>query len=115
MSCKGVPAIERAHVNLRGGKFGMNEVDNAACGLRVVGAHRDQPRLARARRAQHIEPGAVAVIDLEPEAGDTLEHLRIVVDGSDVDTFGKQALGDDLAEAPKTDNQYRPARIGEIV
>ena len=93
----------------------MNEIDDAARGLAVVDADGDQPGLDGARRAQDVEPGAVAVIDLEAEAGGLLNHLGIVVDGGDVDALRQQALGDDLAEAAEADHQHRAARVGEIV
>ena len=59
--------------------------------------------------AQHVEPRAVAVIDLEAEAAGRLDHLGVVVDGGDVDAFGEQALRHDLAEAAEADEQHRAA------
>ena len=108
-------AVERAHVKLGPGKFGVNEVDDAARGLSVVDADGDQPGVGCARGAQDVEPGAVAVIDLEAETGCLLNHLGIIVDGGDVDALRKQALGDDLPEAAKADDEHRAACVREII
>ena len=81
----------------------------------VVDADRDQPRLLEAGGAQHVEPRAVAVIDLEAEPAGDLDHLGIVVDGGDVDVLGEQVLRHDLAEAAEADHQHRAARAVEIV
>ena len=85
----------------------------AACA--VVDAYRDQPRLAGARGAQYVEPGTVAVIDLEPEPRGVLNHFGIVVDGGDVDILGQQTLRHDLAEAAEADHQHGSARLGEVI
>src|SRR5207302_768304 len=78
-------AVVGARENLRAGEFGLGELDDAVAVLLAVDADRDQPRFFQARRAQHVEPRAVAVIDLEAEPRGDLNHLGIDVDGRYVD------------------------------
>jgi hypothetical protein len=62
-------------------------------------------RALGARSPQHIQTGAVAVIDLEAELAGGLDHLDIVVDDGDVHVARQQRLGDDLGEAAEADDQ----------
>src|SRR5262249_7136722 len=101
---QGMSPIERAHIKSCAGKFGVNEVDDTARGPAVIDAYRDQSRLPPAFRAEDIQPGAIAVIDPATKTGGAPRHVWIRVDGRDMDAFCKQALGNDLAEAPKPDN-----------
>src|SRR5439155_13911370 len=110
-----VAPVERAHVKLCGGKLRLNKVNDPACRLAIIDAYRDEPRLSGARRSQDVEPGAVAVINFEAKPSNALEHLRIVINRGDIDAFRKQALGHDLTEASKADNQHRTASIGEVI
>ena len=57
-------------------------------------------------RAQHVEPAAVAEIDLEAEFAGVADALDRGVDHRHVDALGQQRLHRDLAEAAKAD---RPA------
>ena len=68
-----------------------------------------------AGRAQHVEPRAVAVIDLEAEAAGDLDHLGIEVDRGHVDILGEQVLRHDLPEAAEADHQHGAGRAVEIV
>ncbi len=108
-------AVVGAHEQGDARKFRPNEIDDVERGFRIVDAERDHTHLAGARRPQHIEPRAVAVIDLEAEPGRGLDHLRIVVEGGDVDAFREQALRHDLAESAESDEQSRAAHAVEIV
>ncbi len=71
--------------------------------------------LSSARRAQHVEPRAVAVIDLEAEPAGDLDHLGIEIDRGHVDFLGEQILRHDLPEAAEADDQHGAACSVEIV
>ena len=83
--------------------------------LLLVDADRDQPRLVEAGRAQHVEPRAVAVVDLEAESPGDLDHVGVEVDRGHVDLLGEQVLRHDLPEAAEADDQHGAARAVEIV
>ncbi len=68
-----------------------------------------------ARGAQHVEPGAVAVIDLEPEIAGGPDHLDVGVDDRHVDALGQQRLGNDLGEAAEADEQHAAVQVGGVV
>ena len=83
--------------------------------LLIVDADRDQPRLLEAGGAQHVEPRAVAVIDLEAEAAGDLDHVGVEVDRRHVDPLGEQKLRHDLSEPAEADHQHGAVRVGEVV
>src|SRR5436305_13678603 len=89
---QGVATVIGAYVKFRAGKFGVNKIDDAAGRFPVVNADGDEPHLDRSGGAQHVEAGAIAVIDLEAEPCCLLDHQRIVVDRGDIDSFGQQTL-----------------------
>ena len=55
--------------------------------------------LADAGGVQQVEPGGIAIEDLDAEALDQLDLGRIVVDQGHFEALGAQHAGDDLAEA----------------
>jgi hypothetical protein len=56
-----VAPIVRVHVKLCSGKSSPSKIGDAARGIAVVDADRDQPQLDRSRRAQDFESYAVAI------------------------------------------------------
>ena len=68
-------------------------------------------RLAGAGGAQDVEPGAVAVVDLEAEVAGDADHLGVGVDDRDVDAAREQRLARDLAEAAEADDQHAAVQI----
>ena len=65
----------------------------------------DRLGAAGAGGAQHVEPRAVAVVDLEAEARRGPDHLGVGVDDRHVDAAGEQRLARHLAEAAEADDQ----------
>ncbi len=101
-----VPAVERAHVQPRLRKLVLRQFDDAIGEFRLVDADQDGIGLARARRAQDVEPGAVAVVDLEAEVAGRADHVDVGVDDRDVDVARQQRLAHHLAEPAETDDQH---------
>ena len=88
-----VPAVVGAHQQLRLRELRLGERHDAVGGVALVDADQDRPRLAGARGPQHIEPAAVAVIDLEAELAGDADHLGVDVDDRDVDARAPAATG----------------------
>ena len=99
-------AIERAHQQLGLGELVGDQFDDAIGILVVVDAHRDRTRGPRARRMQHIQAGAVAVVDLESEALGVMDHVHVVVDDGHIHIARQQRLTRHLAEATEADQQH---------
>ena len=111
-----VAPVEGAHVKFQVGKFRPRQFDNPAGCQSVIDADRNQPHIGAADRgAQHVEPQAVAVIDLEAEPAGALDHLGVVIEGDDVDRFREQALRHDLPEAAEADDEGGAADLVEVV
>ena len=110
-----VAAVVGAREDLRAGEFRLHQIDDAVGRVLVVDADRDQPRLLEAGGAQHVEPRAVAVIDLEAEAAGDLDHVGIEIDGGHVDLLGEQILRHDLPETAEADHQHGGVRAVEVV
>ena len=102
-------AVEGADVELGHREFGIDQFDDAVGGGAVVDADGDDLGRAGAGSAQHIEPRAVAVVDLEAEAPRHPDHLGVGIDDRHVHLAGQQHLARDLAEAAEADDQSRAA------
>jgi hypothetical protein len=106
-----VAAVVGADEQLGQGEGLLDHRDDLIGDLGLVDADEDGLRLLGPGRAQHIEPRAVAVIDLEAEFAGGLDHLDVHVDDGDVDVAGQQRLGHDLGEAAETDDQDPLAQV----
>ena len=98
-------AVIGADIELRLREFLLRQGDDAVGGGAVGGADQDGAGTAGAGGAQHVEAGAVAVIDLEAEAGGGADHLHIGLDGGDGEAACQQGLAGHLAEAAEADDQ----------
>ena len=108
-------AIVRAHEQFGVGELALDQIDDLIGDLGLFDADGDQARAAGTGGAQHIEAGAVAVIDLEAEAAGALDHLDVAIDDGHVHALGQEKLRDHLAEAAEADDQHRAAGVGEVV
>ena len=98
-------AVEGADEELGERELGLDDLDDAVGLLRLVDADEDRLGAAGAGGAQHVEPGAVAIVDLEAEAGGGPDHVGVGIDDRDVDLAGEQRLARHLAEAAEADDQ----------
>src|SRR5258706_13783381 len=98
-------AVVGAHEQGDARKFRPNEIDDVERGFRIVDAERDHTHLAGARRPQDVEPRADAELDLEAEPGRGLDHLRMVVEGSNLDASRNRALRHYRSESPESDSK----------
>ena len=71
----------------------------------IVDADADHLGLLGARRAQHVEARAVAIIDLKAEAPRVADALDILVDHGRLDALCQQDLVDDLPEPAEADHE----------
>ena len=88
------------------GELGLDHLDDlvgATPGLSMQMAIASRP--AGAGGAEHVEPRAVAVVDLEAETRRGPDHLGVGVDDRHVDAAGEERLARHLAEAAETDDQ----------
>ncbi len=107
----GVKAIVGAHEGAGLPEIGVNELDDLERRLAAVDADADHLRLPRPGGPQHVEAGAVAVIDAEPEPAGIADPADVVVDHRDVDPVGEQNLVDHLPEAPEPDDEDAARQI----
>jgi hypothetical protein len=107
--------VEGAGHDLGGRKLVLDQLDDAVGRFRLVHADQDQLGLLGARGAQRVQPGAVAVIDLEAELRGGLDHLDVVLDDRDVHVAGQQRLGHDLGEPAEADDQHLAAQVAREI
>ena len=60
---------------------------------------------------QHVQAGAIAVIDLETEFFRAADHVDVVVDDGHVHVARKQRLAHHLAEAAEANDQHAAAQV----
>ena len=99
-------AVEAAHQHRRLRKGRTHHFGDARGRGAVVHADRDHARPAGAGGMQHVEPGAIAVINLETEVGGAGDHADVVVDDRHVHAAGQQGLARHLAEATEADHEH---------
>src|SRR5690606_20547924 len=83
-----VRSVDGAYEGAGAGEFGMDDLGDLQGGGRIVDADADDIRRTRAGRAQHVEARAVAVIDLEAEAGSAADAVDVAVDHRHVGPVG---------------------------
>ena len=76
---------------------------------------RKSSALVRPRRAQHVEPRAVPVVDLEPEGAGVVDATGVAVEQRHLAGARLQHLRGDLADAPEADQEHRAACVGEVL
>src|SRR5690606_20396744 len=79
--------------------------DRAGC-VGIVDAHQYRFGVVCAGCVEDIEPGAVAIIDLEAESRRGADHFDVIVDDRYVDAAQEQRLADDLSETAKADDEH---------
>ncbi|GJE07820.1 hypothetical protein AOPFMNJM_3150 [Methylobacterium jeotgali] len=104
--------VEGPHVGAHRAELLVDHVDDLEGRLPVVDADADELDPADAGRAQHVEAGAVAVVDPEAEACGAADLVDILVDDGDADALRQQHLGQDLPEAAEADHQH--PRLGAL-
>lgn len=75
---------------------------------RAVNTDHHQGSLFDTTGAQHIQAGAVTVIDAQAETLRGADHVRVSIDDGDLGTACQQGLADHLADPAKADHKRLP-------
>src|SRR6188508_1711847 len=105
-------AIERPYEQLGMRKLGARDRDDVIGGIGFVDADEDRLHFLRAGGAQHVEPGAVAVMHFEAEVAGGTNHVHVVVDDRYVEPALQERLAHDLRETAEADDEHAAFQVG---
>lgn len=108
-------AIERADHAGRVGEGLLQDRHDAVRHVLPVGADGDEPHASGARRAQHVQPRAIAVVDAGAEAGGGLNLLHVGIDDRQPDPAREQHLRRHLADAAEADEEHAAACVRVVL
>ena len=79
-------------------------------GINVVDGEDEQFRLVDFRRAQHVQSGRIAEIDLVAETAHEIHLLRAHFQRREGNALHVECTGDDLADPPEAGDHHRRGR-----